>query len=330
MFGVDDALFGGLAGAGILANIIGGSSSSDDREAALQQHKDAIQAWMDVHVPNIEDQKVLLQQYVQTGRLTPELEQQVNQDASEYNKIQTDPRLKEAQLQALSKMQDIGSRGGLNLQEQGAQQKALGDIESQNRGRQEAILNQFAARGQGGSGLELVAQQNAAQQATNRASDTQLDQLGAARQRALQAVMQSGQLAGNLREQDYGEASKRAAAEDAIKRFNTQNAMSVNERNINAKNAAQKYNLGEQQRIADANVDNANKQQLYNKGLIQQQFDNQAKIAAGKAGQMAGAANQYGANAQATQNMWGNVGSGLIKAGTAFGTSKDYDEEEEE
>ena len=307
------------AAVGLISGAMGAKESAADREQALKMHQDAIRSWLEVNVPDPEQQKLILQRYISTGEMTPELEQAVSQGQSEMGNTRVDPSLKQAQLSALQKLQQIGSDGGLTLAEQATQQKTLADIESQNRGRQEAIANQYAARGLGGSGLELVQQQMSAQDATNRASQQQLSNLGSARERALQAIMQSGQLAGNMGEQEFDQQSKRAAAQDAINRFNTQNASSVAERNAAASNKAQQYNLDRRQAVSDANIGLANSEQQYNKNLIQQQFENQAKIAAGKSGQYAGAAGQYNQNAQAAADRWAGIGSGIVKAGSAYG-----------
>jgi len=309
------------AGASVLGGMIGAAESAADREQALKMHQDAIKAWLDLQVPNPVQQKLLLERYIQTGRLTPELEQQVQQDASQFEQIKTDPRFKEAQLQALGQMQEIG-KGGLTLSDRAANEKALSDIEAQDRGRREAILQQYGARGLGGSGLELQAQMMAQQQATNRASQQQLDMLGSARDRALNAIIQSGDLGGKLRGQEFDEQSKVAAARDAINRFNTQNKQDVLSRNVGIKNAAQQYNLDRQQQIANANVELGNKEQQYNKELLQQQFQNKAQIAAGKSGQYRLSADALNQSADRTANKWAGIGDAVNKGFSTIGVAE--------
>lgn len=302
----------------VISGMIGAHESAADRQMALRMNQDAIKAWLDVYVPDPESQKLILEKFVQTGRLTPELEQQAKQDASNFEQIRTDPRMKEAQLAALSKLEQIGGSGGLTLEDQSNIQRGLADIESQDRGRREALMNQYAARGLGGSGLELQAQMMAQQQATNRASQQQLDVLGSARQRALEAIMAGGELGGKMRSQEFGEQKDIAGARDAINRFNTQNMQDVSTRNVNRQNEANKYNLDRQQEIANANVELANKEQQYNKELIQQRFGNEAAVAAGRSGQYNNAAGGYNASANATANRWAGIGDAFGKAGTAY------------
>jgi len=54
-----------------------------------------------------------------------------------------------------------------------------------------------------------------------------LDVSAQAQSRALQALMQGGQLGGQIRQQDFGEQSEKAQAQDAINRFNTANRQQV-------------------------------------------------------------------------------------------------------
>lgn len=311
-------MIAGMLGAAIISGGIGASASAGDRAQALKMHQDAIQAWLDVNVPDPESQKLVMQQYVQTGHLAPELEQAVHQGASQFEQIKTDPRMKQAQLKALSGLENIGESGGLTLNDQSNIQKGISDVNSQARGRNEALMNQYAQRGLGGSGLELQAQMMNNQNATNQNSQQQTDVLGSARDRALQAIIQGGQMGGQIRSQDYGEQKDLASARDAINRYNSQNMQDVNTRNVNRGNEAQKYNLDLQQQISNANTEMANKQQQYNKELLQQQFKNRTDIAAGKSQQYGGAAGQYNANASATAKQWAGIGDSINKAGVSY------------
>lgn len=308
-----------MAAGSIGSALIAKGAAADDRAAALNANKEAIQKWMDIHIPDPDEQKIALQRFVQTGTLTPAVEQAVKQDPSAFEQVQIDPRLKEAQLGALSQLQDIGSSGGMQLEDKANLQHAMSDIASADKGRRDALAAQYASRGLGGSGLELASQLQGIQAANNQTSQAQLDTAASARQRALQAIMQGGQLAGSIRGQDYSQQADLARARDAISQFNARNLQDVTRRNTDRSNTAQQYNLGLQQNVANLNTGLANQEEMYNKGLIQQQFENRAKQAAGASGQYGNLANQYNANADRTAGMWAGIGSGIGQAAGQIG-----------
>jgi hypothetical protein len=142
---------------------------------------------------------------------------------SEMKKISIDPRLREAQLGALNSLKDVSDSGGMTLRDKANLSRMQSDVAAADRGRRGAIMQNMAARGAGGSGMELVAQMQNAQAATDREAQAGLDIAAQAQERALQAIMQQGQLGGSIRGQDFGEQSQVANAQDAINRFNTGN-----------------------------------------------------------------------------------------------------------
>lgn len=314
MFGIDD-----LIGAGISAvsGLIGAADSSGDRRKALEANHQALQAWLNVNVPDPEKQKIFLQNYVNTGKLTPEVEQAYSQGKSQLNGIQVDPGLKSKQLNALDSLSDISKNGGMNLSDQANEQKRVNDINAMDRGKRGAIADSFAARGMGGSGLEMASQLGEAQDATNRANEASLNTTASARQRALDSIMGSGQLAGNMRNQDFGEQKDVAGAQDAINRYNTTNLQSVAQRNTNRQTEANQYNVQNAQDIANRNTGVANQQEIHNKGLYQQNFDNQKSLAGGVANAQNGMANAYSGAADRTAGQWAGAGSAIDHGITA-------------
>lgn len=298
---------------------IGAASSSSDRDQARQQMQNAIQAYQNIGVPPVEATQIVLQQYRSAGKLTPELEQTFAQGDSDLSKISTDTGLKDAQLAALQQLQGIGEQGGHTLQDDANLQSILNRTSTEARGRQGAIQADMAARGLGGSGLDLAAQLSNAQNAGNMAGMQGLDIAAQQKQHALQAIMQSGQLAGQMQGQQFDQRAKVAAAQDAINRFNTQNRQDVAARNTGAVNQTNQYNLTNDQRIQDQNTGLANYQEQYNKGQIQQNYVNQLNKAAGVTGQYRGAADYDSASADRNSNLWGGVAQGVGQAGAAYG-----------
>jgi hypothetical protein len=161
-------------------------------------------------------------------------------DRSAMEGVSTDPRLKQAQLAALASMQEIGSSGGMTATERAQLARVQGEVAQADRGRREAILQNMRSRGMGGSGMELLAQLQSSQGATDRASQAGLDIAGMAQQRALQAINQAGGMAGGIRGQDFDEQSQIAAARDAIAKFNAANTQQANQFN-----AGQLNNMGQ-------------------------------------------------------------------------------------
>lgn len=139
---------------------------------------------------------------------------------TEYDKIKSDPMLRAAQMDALARMQKEGAAGGLTVEDRSALIAAQNANAAKERGAREAILQDAARRGMGGSGTELAAELENQQGAADRNAAVGTQAAADARKRALAAISESGQMAGAVRGQDWGEASQRAAAQDAINKFN--------------------------------------------------------------------------------------------------------------
>lgn len=276
---------------------------------------DAAQRAVDVisgaKLPDVDAMKLSLEKYVQQGVLTPEMANTILQNDSEMKGISTDPRLKNAQLAALGSLQDIADNKGLTVADKAALNQISSEENARERGQREAILQNAQQRGIGGSGLELAAQLANQQGSATRASQRGFDVAAEAQRRALEAILQSGQLSGQMRSQDFNEQAQIAAAQDAINRFNAANQNTTMMANIAAKNAAAETNLSNQQNIANANVGLSNQQQQYNKELLQQQYQNEMQKRQAQANAYTNQANNYQNSANRTSGITG----GLIGAG---------------
>ncbi len=264
-----------------------------------------------VSLPDIEKMKIELQDLVSQGQLSPEEAQSFLQEKSQLNGISTDPKLQQAQMDALSSLQDISSNGGFNASDRANLSRIGTEEATQARGAREAILQNAQSRGMGGSGAELLAQLQNAQDSTTRQSQRDLDVAGMGQQRALDSLIQAGQMSGQMQNQSFNQQAQVANSNDAINRFNTQARQNTADQNVQARNAAQAVNLGEKQRIADTNIGTKNQQEQANKGLQQQQFDNQVKKASGIASGLQGQGQNATAQGQGIQNL---IGTGLTAA----------------
>lgn len=231
----------------------------------------------DLEAPDVKQMELRLQQLVEQGAITPEKAATVMQQASDMNGISLDPNLKKNQMAALQGLQDISDSGGMTAADEANLQKIQNQENSAARGKREAIIQNAQARGLGGSGLELMSQMQNAQDSATRASQRDMDVAGQAQQRALEALMQQGQMSGQMQNQEFNQKAQVAGANDAISRFNAQNQQAQINNNVNARNAAQATNLQNKQSIADTNVGIRNDQQKLNKGLRQTDFDNEMR-----------------------------------------------------
>lgn len=295
---------------GITDFLSGGKDSA--AEGASQASVDALAA---LQTPDIADMQIQLQELVSQGQLTPEQAEAMLVERSAMEDISTDPRLKNAQMDALGGLQEIVDGEGYSAQDRARIEQMKGELATQERGQRESILQDAQQRGVGGSGMELLAQLQNQQASAGRASQQGFDIEAQAQQRALEALMQQGQLGGQIRGQDFGEQSDVAQAQDAIAKFNANNQQQVEMANTSANNVAQASNLAEKQRIADTNVGQANTQQQYNKNLLQQDFDNNLAKAGGIS---AANANQAAALQQAGAANKQLIGGGITAAAMAF------------
>jgi hypothetical protein len=317
----------GSIAAPIVGGAIGNMASAGDRAQADELRRRALAEIAGINVPSVAEQEIQLQQLASQGKLTPEIVQAIQQQSSQMQGVSTDPRLKDAQLAALSSLQDIGNNGGMSATDKVRFNQMQSELNRDAGARQAALMQDFARRGQSGSGMELAAQLMNQQSASERASQQGMDVKAQAEQRALQALSQGGQLAGNMQSQEFNQKASQAQAQDAINRFNAANRQQVLSSNVGIRNNAQAGNLQNAQRIADSNVGLNNQQEMYNKGLIQQHFNNQMNRGAALAGQYGNMAGSKDASADRTAGMYAGIGSGVGQGFAAYGKRKPQDEE---
>ena len=310
-----------LQGGSILSSLFG-IFGGDDK---AQQYADkAIQELIKVNIPDPAAQKIAYERYRSAGELSPELEHAIKADPSAFEQIVQNQKYSQAQDRALGQLQSLGEEGGLSLSDKAALQEQLITNANKDKANRDAIADDMARRGQLGSGMALQAQLGGAQAAGDRDAMARLKALGGAQDRALQAIQGAGDLAGKLQSQDYQRQSDVASARDRINQFNTQNAQSVQQRNVAARNNAAQTNLENQQRLMNANTDMGNDEQKYNKSLIQQNFDNQMKKAGAMAGVYGNAANQAQGQAAQQRQSWGAIGSSLGQMGSSIQQQKNW------
>jgi hypothetical protein len=182
--GLGDVL-GGLGG--FVGGIVGNAEAGPDQEKARQQYEAMLAAW-----------------------------QALNPEAGQSAAASLDPATRNAQMDALGHLQNVYQQGGMTLQDRVAQEQAMQASAMQERAQRGAIEQQMAARGQGGGGAELAAKLMGAQTGAVASHMAGASSAAAAQQRALQAMLASGEAAGGIRSGDLAASNAR----DAMARFN--------------------------------------------------------------------------------------------------------------
>lgn len=250
---------------GIFDSIFGSGGESDGR-SALDEIKN-------IPLPILKEMRPDL--YKQVVSLNPELETAVNLGPSASEGITLDPQQAQAQQAALQSLMDITANDGRDARFQADAQRLQSDVNQNLKGNSDAIQQNMAMRGMSGGMSEMVNRQLNAQQGANRQAQLEMDLNAQAQDRALNALMNQGQLAGSMQQNDFNRQLQKANNQDAISRFNAQNQQQVMSNNVGYKNNAQQINAQNQQNVANQNTDLNNQAQQYNLNLPQQQYNNQ-------------------------------------------------------
>lgn len=307
--------------AAIGSSVAGADAARKQRSAGNRAYSNAISSLSDVYVPTVEEQELLLQHPELMGEYQSILEQSPEQLSTEMGGVSTDPRLAQAQMQYL---QALGEQGqtGLTATDRNAFDQLQRGVASQEQSRQNAILQNMAQRGVGGSGMELAARLQSSQSGADRAQQESMALAAQAQQRALQAQAAAGGLAGQMRTQEFGEKSDIARAKDIMGQFNLQNQLATRRGNVQEQRGAQMTNLQAKQALENQRVATANEQEAHNKALLQKQYENQlnkfkpiADIYKGQAGSYSQAAGEAGKSAGQMGSGVGGLLSGIFSGG---------------
>jgi hypothetical protein len=301
----------------VVAGLMGQSAAAKDKRDAKKYMNEAAAEILKVMPPDPESQKVFFEQFRSAGILTPELEKALPEVQSEMSKVSTDPRLKDAQMSALQKLQRT-AEGGLDVGDKASLQAVKDQATQQEKSQRQAILQNMAARGMAGSGAELASQMSAQQGAADRNARGGLEVAAQAQRRALEAAMQSGQLGGQIRGQDFEEQAQKARAVDAIRQFNAANSISMQQRNVDRNNNAQAANLGNAQDISNRNTGSLNQQKQINAGVSQQAYQNAMQKAQAVAAAKTAQGQQAAQQAQNTANQYAQGGSAIGQGVNAY------------
>jgi hypothetical protein len=301
---------GAMAGGAIggLAGSLFDSGSSPEALAALKRAQAAIAA---IPVPTAKDMQLILAPLVQQGVLTPQSYSTILQQPSEFLNINIDQTGRNAELAGLNQLQDIAQSGGMDAEYRNTMNDAQNQANTGLEGQRESILQNAASRGALNSNITTADQLSQAQSGAYNANQFSSAAAAAAEQRALSAITESANLGGQITAQDYSQASQKAAAMDAISRYNAQNTQQQSNMNVQGQNEAQAQNLDMAQQIAQYNNQLKNQSAQWNAQLPQQIFQDQLSKQAAATGVSTNLSNSLQGGYQAGATTQGNLIGGL-------------------
>jgi hypothetical protein len=289
---------------GLLGGIFGGSGKADEK------YNQAVMALESVGMPPNQARQVALEQFKSIGNLTPEMEQEIALAQSKVAGIQEDPRMKDAQMEALQTLQQY-AKTGLTPQDRARYNQIRTNLARENEAKRQQFIQNTQARGGYSGGTEAAMVMAAQQQASQQASEEADRMSAAAAMAALEGANRSGTLSGAIRGQDFdvNRIRAQAADENANVVFNAAN--SRQQRNVGAKNQAQEYNLRQAQDIANRNIEQSNAERYRQLNAERQYW--QDKLSRGKtmAELYAGESKRLGEQAQNTADRFKGIGAGV-------------------
>lgn len=239
-----------MAGGGLFESVFGALGQIPQLQDIKQQDED----WAKLRqTPGFSDADYKQQDYL--GDFNPEM--YARPEDAQYQTISEDPRTREMQMQALGRMQQYADQAA-NSQESLGRYNAISDGNALAAQREAGIRNQMAMRGQGGTGMEFVLQQQAGQAGANRAQSAALNAAQQAALQRLQGTQASMAGASSVRGQDANVAAMNADIINKFNMHNTQQRNAVNQANTDMTNAGNMRNLNTRQGIAGANTGIAN------------------------------------------------------------------------
>lgn len=300
----------GEGAGGLLGGIFGGIAAGPDRGHQQALLDEAIAAIQGVKTPDDLAKQIYFQQYQNAGQLTPAQEQSILSGPSAESQVKANPELIKAQMQALGALKGV-SQTGMTSADKARLNQIQQQMQTQEQGQRQQIMQNFAQRGLAGSGNELLAQLTNAQNSANQGNQQGLNVAANAQQNALNALGQYGGMAGQMNQQQFGQQAQTAQAADLMNRFNTQNQLGQQQRNVQNQNMANQYNLQNKQGLMNQNTGLNNQGLLLQRQGEQQQFEDAMQKGQALSGAQFKGAGAYGDLANQIASNWSNTGKGV-------------------
>lgn len=303
----------------VVAGALGGNKASKADKAAQRMLDEAREAYGNLQVPDLASQQYDAEQTAYAGDIDPALLAQIGDISTAYDQISTDPRFTQAQYDSLGSLDSLINGGGMTDLDKLNFQKAQDEAAQTSARQQAGITRDLAERGMAGGGAEIAQRMMAAQGAANNSSAAAQEMAANAQQRALQAIMSRGSLAGDMQSQDFNQQATVANARDAIAKWNQEQALGVNKANQAATNAALESNRNAQQNVYNTNANANNAAAQYNAGAVGTQYNQQLDKINGMSGAAKTSAATRAASADQTRNQYAGYGQAAAGAVTALG-----------
>ncbi len=299
---------------GLLDFITGGEN--DKAQQALSQ---ALANMQSVNVPTAADLQLSpLQQYMETGELTPALMEAAQAGPSAFNSEDLSGVPMSTMQQVLAKEGEIANANGMTPQEQAAIARAESDVNRNTAGQRGAIAQDFAQRGIPASLISAALQNQTVGQEAQQGYENALTARANAANTGQTALANEGALSGQMYGLQAGQENAVASANDALAKFNAANTQASNAANQNTRQAANVYNTTNKQNTANTNTSNANQRQTYNQTVAPVTA---AQLALQKAGGASNIGEAQAAAHQAAGQQQAGLTGGIIGAGATLGSS---------
>lgn len=187
----------------LVGSVVGMVKGDEDREKALALLKKSLGGIEGLDIPKLTDDVI-------------------KQQASSLGDYRDSPEVRSQQLRALDALGQEVSSQGMTAQDRAAYQRAQLEAGREEAGLRGAAQQRLVSRGLGSSTAGYMGDMMASQSAATRSAMAGTEAAGQARERYLRALESLGSMSGNVRQQDFGQAQAKAAAQDAINRFNAQ------------------------------------------------------------------------------------------------------------
>ena len=316
----------------IMGGVAAGSAlvqwyNSKQAQEASAEERAKVKAMIDnIQSPNFDPKQFTPDQYKVVAKYIPKVSAFVQEVAPQLTKADSVGAVqgREAQMNALNRLRNL-SATGTDEQSQLMQQEATNSVNAANRGRQGAIQEDFARRGAGGGGMELLAQLSNAQAANDTQANMSRQNAMAAYQTKLQALKDSASIGGQVRDADVSLESRN---NDVLNDFNRRTAVNVNSYNQNTdaiQNDANKFNTVNEQDVANRNTTAGNDASKYNMNRDDANKQTSFQDTMGKvnayAGQAAGARQDIKDNTRDNNSVVAGAADG-IQTGLAYAYSQ--------
>lgn len=228
-----------------------------------QLHTQALQSPQfagEVNAPKYNLDKITPEQYKIVGQMNPQLAPYIAEKNPQVLQKSGDMQIgKDAQKAALQKFMQVGA-GEADPEYQEAVTKAGRQAQGEAQSRQASILQDFARRGQGGSGISLAAQIGGTSQAMDRNAMANLDAASQAYRNRLNALSQGAQLGGQISQQDQNMQQQNANIINSFNQRMATNQQQYANQQAGTMNQAQMQNLQAAQEIANKNTGASNQE----------------------------------------------------------------------